>query len=57
MAPILGAVVGALWGAFLVRKRGGNAKDMAQYAGGFAILFAIIGLFLAIFMARFTTGG
>ncbi|NNK77675.1 MAG: hypothetical protein HKP40_03085 [Litoreibacter sp.] len=55
MAPLIGLVLGALTGAFLARKRGGSRLDMAQYGAGFAILFGVIGLFIAIFLARGAT--
>lgn len=44
----LGVVGGAVWGALLARKRGGNRMDMAQYAAGFAIFWGIIGLIATI---------
>lgn len=52
MAPVIGLVLGALTGALLAKRRGGRGLDMAQYAGGFAILFGLIGLFVAIILAR-----
>ncbi|MBV0911600.1 hypothetical protein [Anianabacter salinae] len=39
------ALIGALWGGWLARKRKGNAYDMAQYAAGFGIFFGLVGLF------------
>lgn len=50
-----GLVLGALFGAFKSKRQGGNGKDMAQYAAGFGILFAVLGLFLAILLARFAS--
>lgn len=52
MAPVLGLVFGAITGALVAKRRGGNGLDMAQYAGSFAIIFGLIGLFIAIFLAR-----
>lgn len=52
MAPVIGLVIGALLGAVVAKRRGGNRLDMAQYAGSFAIIFALIGLFVAIVLAR-----
>jgi len=52
MAPIIGLIFGALLGAVVAKRKGGNRLDMAQYAGGFAILFGLVGLFLAIYLAR-----
>jgi len=46
------SIVGAILGALLARKRRGNRLDMIQYAAGFAIAFALLGLFASIFLAR-----
>jgi len=50
--PIGGLILGVLFGAFRARQKGGNRLDMAQWAAGFGILFAIIGLFVLIFVER-----
>lgn len=52
MAPIIGLALGALTGAMIAKRKGGNGLDMAQYGAGFGILFALIGLFVAIILAR-----
>ncbi|MFA5538345.1 MAG: hypothetical protein WCZ72_08825 [Gemmobacter sp.] len=52
MIVIAGFVLGALWGAYLARRRRGNRLDMAQYAAGFGIAFALLGLFATIFLER-----
>lgn len=52
MAPVIGLVFGALFGAVFAKRKGGNRLDMAQYAGSFAIIFGLVGLFIAIFLAR-----
>ena len=52
MAPLIGMLIGALLGAVVAKRKGGNRLDMAQYAGGFAIIFGLIGLFIAIYLAR-----
>lgn len=50
---ILGfAIVGAVIGGFTARGRGGKALDIAQYAGSYAMAFAIIGLFVTVFLSR-----
>ena len=36
----------------MAKRKGGNRLDMAQYAAVFAIFFGLIGLFVAIFLAR-----
>jgi hypothetical protein len=55
MAPIIGLILGAVTGAIVAKRKGGVGLDMAQYAGGFAILFGLIGLFVAIILARSAT--
>ena len=46
-------IIGAAYGAFLAKRRGGKGLDMLQYAAGFGILFAIIGLFITLGINRF----
>mgnify|MGYP007011827077 FL=1 len=53
MLTLLGFVSGALWGAYLARKRGGNPLDILQYAAGFGIAFALLATFTGIALARF----
>ena len=55
MIVLAGLGLGATWGALLARKRGGNRLDMAQYAAGFAIAFALLGVFVTIFIERALT--
>jgi hypothetical protein len=50
MIVLAGFVLGALWGAMLARKRGGNRLDMAQYAVGFGIAMSLAGLFATILL-------
>ncbi|MEM1361567.1 MAG: hypothetical protein AAGF94_07595 [Pseudomonadota bacterium] len=52
MIVIAGAVLGGSWGAWLARKRGGKPADMAQYAAGYAIAFALLGLFVTVLIDR-----
>ncbi|MBR9653237.1 hypothetical protein [Thalassovita aquimarina] len=52
MIVIAGAILGALFGAFLAKRRNGKGLDMLQYAAGYAILFMIVGLFITIFVHR-----
>jgi hypothetical protein len=50
---ILGfAIAGALVGAFTARSRGGKRLDLAQYAASYSMAFAIIGLFITVFLLR-----
>ncbi len=52
MIVILGVLGGAIWGALMARRRGGNRMDMAQYAAGFAIAFGTLGMILTILVDR-----
>lgn len=56
MIVIAGLVFGALGGALLARSRGGRGLDMAQYAAGFGIAFALLGLFATIILERVLAG-
>ncbi len=52
MIIIAGLVIGAIWGAYFAKKRGGNRLDMAQYGAGFAIAFGLLGLFVTLGLDR-----
>lgn len=52
MIVIFAFALGALWGAYLARRRGGRRLDMLQYAAAFGIAFAIAGLFLTVIVDR-----
>ena len=48
MILFFSATIGAIFGAVTAKRRGGNRLDIAQYAAGYAIAGAIIGLFLTL---------
>ena len=48
MIVVAGALGGALWGAAVARARKGARPDVAQYAAGFGIAGALVGLFATI---------
>lgn len=52
MIVIPAALAGALWGGLLAQRRKGNAYDIAQYAAGFGIAFALAGLFASVLLDR-----
>lgn len=52
MIVLAGIVIGILWGVLTARKRGGNRKDMAQYAAAAAIGGALLGLILTIIVEK-----
>lgn len=45
-------LIGALIGAFRAKKLNGSKADMLQYAAGFGILFAVLGLVATIILDR-----
>ncbi|WP_192931080.1 hypothetical protein [Gemmobacter serpentinus] len=52
MIVIFATLFGGFLGAYRARRHGGGKLDMAQWAAGFAIPFALIGLFLTILIER-----
>lgn len=42
MISLIAFLLGAIWGAFVARKRGGNWLDVLQYAVAHGILFALV---------------
>lgn len=52
MFAVAGFVIGALFGAWRAKSRNGDRRDMFQYAASHAILFALIGLFVTLFIHR-----
>ncbi|WP_377187117.1 hypothetical protein [Ruegeria meonggei] len=46
------AILGAILGALTARKRNGSAADIAQYAAGYGIAFALAGLILSLILVR-----
>ncbi|MEE4345913.1 MAG: apolipoprotein acyltransferase [Paracoccaceae bacterium] len=50
---VLGAaLLGAIIGGMTASRRKGGRLDIAQYAAGYAIAFALIGLFVTLFVHR-----
>lgn len=52
MLVIAGLVLGAVWGSVSAKRRGGTGFDIAQYAGVFAIIGAILGLVATLLIDR-----
>lgn len=53
MVVVLGmAFLGAVLGALTARKRNGSRADMAQYAAGYGIAFALLGLIASLILIR-----
>ncbi len=53
MIALLGLIVGAVFGVVQARRHKGNRLDMAQYAAGYGILFAVVAMFAGIGLDRF----
>ena len=54
MLSLIGGLLGALWGAWLAHKRGGNGMDIAQYAVGYGIFWTIISFIVSIAIVNLT---
>lgn len=46
------ALIGAIIGGLTARKRGGNRKDIAQYAAGYGMAFLIVGMIATVLLDR-----
>jgi hypothetical protein len=54
---VIGALIlGALFGGWTARRRGGRPADIAQYATVHAIFFGLVGLFLTLVLDRLLLG-
>lgn len=49
---LVAAVLGALIGGTIAARRGGRKMDILQYSVIYLIAFAILGLFVLIFISR-----
>lgn len=52
MIVIAAFLIGAALGAYRARANKGNRLDMAQYAAIYGLIFAIIGVFVTILLAK-----
>ncbi|WP_165814373.1 hypothetical protein [Pararhodobacter oceanensis] len=52
MIIIAGLVIGAIWGVIYTRRRNGNRFDIAQYAAVWALIGALLGVFLTLGIER-----
>lgn len=50
--PLSGFVIGAIFGAFSAKRRGGKTLDLLQWGGVLAIIGAIIGMFALVLIER-----
>lgn len=52
MIVIALALLGAALGGFIAKKRNGTLADIAQYAAGYAIAFALVGMIATLVIHR-----
>lgn len=52
MIVIAAAVIGAFLGWRRAGQLGGSGRDRVQYAAGFAVAFAVLGLFATVILDR-----
>lgn len=52
MIVLIGAILGALTGGLIARRRKGKTADILQYAFVYALMFALAGLFLTLMIHR-----
>lgn len=50
--PLGGLLFGALLGGYRAKSKGGTLADIAQWAAVFAMIFGVIGVFIAIIITR-----
>lgn len=53
MIVILAALIGAVIGGTLAKKRGGQRLDIIQYTGIYALAFALLGLIVTLALDRY----
>ncbi|SEM43032.1 hypothetical protein SAMN04488003_10181 [Loktanella fryxellensis] len=54
--PVGGFVIGALFGAIRASMKGGKTLDLLQWGAVHGILFAMVGLFVLVFIERSMVG-
>ncbi|QIE42104.1 apolipoprotein acyltransferase [Meridianimarinicoccus aquatilis] len=52
MIVIVVGLIGAVYGGLLAKRRKGKPADIAQYAAGYGLAFAIVGLFAVVLLNR-----
>lgn len=52
MLVIAGLLIGAIGGGLTAKRRNGTGFDIAQYAGVFALIGGILGMFATVIIER-----
>ena len=55
MIVIIAAILGALTGAWIAKRRKGRLADILQYAFVYSLIFMLAGLFLSLIVYRMAT--
>ena len=55
MIVIFAALFGILMGTMTAKRRGGKRADILQYAAGFGIAFATLGVVLTVIIEKIVT--
>ena len=56
MIVIIPALIGLLLGGFTAKRRCGKTADILQYAVGYGIAFALVGVILTIILDKMLAG-
>ena len=52
MIIIIAALIGAVWGGWMAKRRGGNRKDIAQYAVVMAVVLTLAAMIVEVVLVR-----
>lgn len=52
MVGLIAFLLGALWGAFVAKRRGGNRLDILQYAAVHGLILALLALLASMVVVR-----
>ncbi len=52
MIVFIAALIGAAYGAFAARRKGGKGWDVAHYAAAYGIAFSLVGVLATIIITR-----
>lgn len=52
MISIVAFLLGALWGAFVARRRGGSTTDIVLYAAVHGIILSLLAVLLTVLVIR-----
>lgn len=55
MIVIAGLLIGAITGAITARRRKGKLADILQYAAGYGLAFALVGMIITVIIDRMAT--